>query len=108
MNAKQLRPIIGWGVMTFLALVMVLAASRYFLWNPDLFFPQQRAVYLAHDFAIMTHIIGGVLAMALGPFQFLNKLRLKRPVPQADSIWRSTLSPGWRPHSALPRWPQRG
>ncbi|NDJ36843.1 MAG: DUF2306 domain-containing protein, partial [Chloroflexi bacterium] len=52
---------------------------RYFLWNPDLFFPQQRAVYLAHDFAIMTHIIGGVLAMALGPFQFLNKLRLKRP-----------------------------
>ncbi len=70
---------IGWGTMTFLALAIVLMASRYFSLNPDVFFPEQRDVYLAHQAGIITHIIGGVLALGLGPFQFLNRLRTRRP-----------------------------
>ncbi len=70
---------IGWGTMTFLALGIVLVASRYFTFNPDLFFPQQRAVYLAHQTGILAHIAGGSLALALGPFQFLQRLRARRP-----------------------------
>jgi uncharacterized membrane protein len=70
---------IGWGIMTFLALGITLLASRYFSFNPDVFFPEQRGVYLAHQAGIMTHIVGGVLALALGPFQFLNRLRARRP-----------------------------
>jgi hypothetical protein len=70
---------IGWGIMTFLALGMALVASRYFTLNPDLFFPQQRDVYVAHQVGITAHIVGGVLALALGPFQFLRRFRTRKP-----------------------------
>ena len=69
----------GWGTMTFLALGIVLVASRYFTLNPVVYFPQQRDVYLAHQTGILAHIIGGVLALAVGPFQFLHRLRARRP-----------------------------
>lgn len=70
---------IGWGAMTFLALGIVFVASRYLTLNPDVFFPQQRDVYLAHQTGILLHVIGGMLALALGPFQFLPRLRTRRP-----------------------------
>jgi hypothetical protein len=70
---------IGWGIMTFLALGMALIASRYFTLNPDVFFPQQREVYLGHQAGIILHIVGGVLALALGPFQFLKPLQTRWP-----------------------------
>ena len=74
-----MKKYIGWGTMTFLALGIVLIASRYFTLNPDVFFPQQRNVYLAHQTGLLTHIAGGVLALTLGPFQFLPRLRARRP-----------------------------
>ena len=80
MKIKHLPKRISWGIMTFLSLGIVLVASRYFSLNPDVFFRQQRDVYLAHQAGIITHIIGGVLALGLGPFQFLNRLRVRRPV----------------------------
>jgi hypothetical protein len=66
---------VSWGIMTVLALGMALVASRYFSLNPDVFFPQQRDIYVAHQVGIMAHIVGGVLALGLGPFQFLKRLR---------------------------------
>lgn len=74
-----MKKYIGWGTMTFLALGIALIASRYFTLNPDVFFPQQRNVYLAHQTGLLTHIVGGVLALTLGPFQFLPRLRTRRP-----------------------------
>ena len=79
MKAKNINKRIGWGIMTFLSLSIVMVVSRYFSLNPDVYFPQQRSVYLAHQTGIITHIIGGVLALALGPFQFLNRLRTRWP-----------------------------
>ena len=70
---------IGWGIMTFLSLGIVLVASRYFTMNPVVFFPDQLEVYLAHKTGIMLHIFGGVVALALGPFQFLTGLRTRFP-----------------------------
>ncbi|MCA9937543.1 MAG: DUF2306 domain-containing protein [Anaerolineales bacterium] len=75
----QMSKRIGWGIMTLLALGIVLVASRYFSGNPDVFFPEQRDVYLAHRAGILMHILGGVLALGLGPFQFLTTLRTRRP-----------------------------
>lgn len=69
---------IGWGLMLFLALGITLASSRYLTLNPVVYFPQQRAVYLANTAAITGHVIGGLLALALGPFQFLPRLRRQR------------------------------
>lgn len=74
-----MRTKIGWGLMTLLSLGIVLVASRYLTLNPDVFFPQQRAVYLAQTTGIVSHIVGGMLALGLGPFQFLRGLRTKQP-----------------------------
>lgn len=74
-----MKKYIGWGIMTFLALTIALMVSRYFTLNPDVYFPEQRDVYLAHQTGILTHIVGGVMALSLGPFQFLASLRERRP-----------------------------
>lgn len=69
---------VGWGLMFLLALMIALISSRYFTRNPDLYFPEQRAIYLAHTGAILGHIGGGILALVLGPLQFIPQLRRKR------------------------------
>lgn len=70
----------GWGLMTILSLLIVLVTGRYLRLNPDDFFPEQKAVYMAHQLGIWSHVLGGVLALGLGPFQFLVGLRTKYPV----------------------------
>jgi hypothetical protein len=79
MKANKISNRIGWGLMTFLSIGIVLYATKYFSFNPDVFFPQQRQVYIAHQIGIIAHITGGVLALGLGPFQFLTKLRTRWP-----------------------------
>lgn len=69
----------GWGLMTFLAFGVAFVASRYFTLDPQVFFPQQVDVYQAHLAAIILHVAGGVVALAVGPFQFLTRLRARRP-----------------------------
>jgi uncharacterized membrane protein len=78
--ANVLLKRVGWGLMFVLALLMFLLASRYLTLNPDVYFPQQRAVYLAHTVGIITHILGGMLAIIIGPTQFLPKIITKRYV----------------------------
>lgn len=68
----------GWSVMTFLAALVFLVAGRYLTLDPEVFFPQQQAVYLAHITALLMHIVGAMLAILLGPFQFLPKSRSRR------------------------------
>jgi uncharacterized membrane protein len=79
MSMKKIGQGIAWGIMTFLSLAIVLVVSRYFSFNPEVYFPQQREVYLAHQTGIMAHIVGGVLALTLGPFQFLPVIRNRWP-----------------------------
>ncbi len=69
---------IGWGLMLFLALGITLVSSRYLTLNPAVYFPEQRVIYIANTVAIVGHVAGGVLALALGPFQFLPRLRRQR------------------------------
>ena len=69
----------GWSTMALLSLLMVLLASRYLTFDPDVYFPQQRAVYLAHTAGITVHIVGGMVALLLGPLQFVRGLRDRLP-----------------------------
>jgi Predicted membrane protein (DUF2306) len=65
----------GWMVMLVLAVLMFVLASRYLTLNPEVYFPEQRAVYMAHTMGIILHIVGAMLATIIGPFQFLPKSR---------------------------------
>ena len=67
---------VGWGMMLLFSLAIVLtAAGPYLLFNPEHYFPQQRDVYLAHPFGIYLHLLGAMVALLIGPFQFHRSLR---------------------------------
>lgn len=65
--------------MALLSLSIVVVASRYLTLNPEVFFPQQRLVYVAHAGAIVAHVLGGMVALALGPLQFVGGIRTRWP-----------------------------
>ena len=73
-SRRQLRRT-GWWVMTLLCLATLALVSRYLGLNPANFFEQQRAVYLRRETMLSLHICGAALALAVGPFQFLPRLR---------------------------------
>ena len=68
----------GWGVMTFLAVMVSLVVSRYLTLNPEVYFPEQKLVYMAHITMLILHIVGAMLAILIGPFQFLDGMRTGR------------------------------
>ena len=70
---------IAWGLMTLSALGIALVSSRYLTLNPEVYFPQQRLVYETHTAGLILHIVGALLALVLGPFQFLSGVRVRRP-----------------------------
>lgn len=74
-----MRNKVGWGLMTLLALATVLLVSRYLTLDPAVFFTEQRAVYSAHLTVLLLHVVGSMLALALGPFLFLPSLRVRWP-----------------------------
>ncbi|MCB8945921.1 MAG: DUF2306 domain-containing protein [Ardenticatenaceae bacterium] len=68
-----------WGLMAFFAVgITIFVIGQYAPGNPDRYFPDQRTIYIAHRTALMTHILGGSLALLIGPFQFLPAMRRKR------------------------------
>jgi len=69
---------IGWSLMLLLAMLLFFVASRYLTMNPDVYFPEQREVYIAHSAFLLMHVIGSMLAILIGPFQFLPKIRTGR------------------------------
>ncbi|WP_327073416.1 DUF2306 domain-containing protein [Kitasatospora purpeofusca] len=69
----------GWWTVTALAFLTALFTARYLTLDPEVFLDQQRAVYLAHRGSLVLHVGGGVLAILLGPWQFLPRLRGRRP-----------------------------
>jgi uncharacterized membrane protein len=76
---KKLISFGGWAI--------VIAASFYFLYNNALhYFAYNSADYSPAGFWphfapwLLIHIIGGMVALVLGPFQFISSLRKKHPL----------------------------
>lgn len=69
---------LGWGLMLFFAVGISLVSARYFSGDASVYFEQQKFVYIAHTFGIVSHIAGSIIALLLGPFQFLPRLRRKK------------------------------
>ena len=68
----------GWSIMLFLAVLVALYASAYLTLNPEVFFPEQKMVYMAHLTMLIIHIVASMLAILIGPFQFLPGIRKGR------------------------------
>ena len=71
-------PRLGWVIMTFLAVMLFLVASRYLSLNPEVYFPEQKLVYMTHTVMLIMHVAGAMLAILIGPFQFLEGIRKGR------------------------------
>ena len=67
----------GWWIMTVLALGVAVYGSMV-LWNPDAV-PFVSAREGTLRFTLIAHGVAGSLALALGPFQFLGRLRHAYP-----------------------------
>ena len=65
--------------MTLLALVVTAIEAPYLSGNPDTFFDQQRLTFIAHLTPLMLHVGGAVVALSLGPWQFVRGLRSRWP-----------------------------
>jgi uncharacterized membrane protein len=65
----------GWVIMTLACVAIVVYASRYLTFDPEVYFPEQREPYLQHQFALGVHVLSGILALLIGPFQFVGRLR---------------------------------
>jgi uncharacterized membrane protein len=66
----------GWVIMTLACVyIAIFFASRYLTFDPDAYFSQQREAYLEHEFALGVHVLSGMLALLIGPFQFVGRLR---------------------------------
>ena len=67
----------GWGLMLLLSLAIVAYAGALLVTRA---FPSELAPSLrVHGVAISLHIVGAILALALGPFQFLARWRGRHP-----------------------------
>ncbi len=65
--------------MTGLSLLVVVVASRYLAFDSSTYFEQQRALYVQREAILGLHIGGGMLALLLGPWQFVQGLRSRWP-----------------------------
>jgi uncharacterized membrane protein len=65
----------GWVIMTLACVYIAVAVSRYLTFDPEVYFSQQREPYLEHEFALGVHVLSGILALLIGPFQFVRRLR---------------------------------
>jgi uncharacterized membrane protein len=72
----HLRRRAGWSLMFLLSLAIVAYAGAILVTRafPDELWPSLHV----HSFAISVHIVGAILALALGPFQFLPRLRSRK------------------------------
>jgi len=75
---KTIVKSIGWIIMTLLAILLFIMVAPYLTGNPAFFFEEQRVVYIAHTTGIVVHVGGAMLAILIGPFQFLPKSITRR------------------------------
>jgi uncharacterized membrane protein len=75
MQTMTTRAKFGWGLMTLGVGLLVLFSLRYFLAGSEAYFPRQEATYKAHELGLLLHIGGMMVAILMGPLQFVRSFR---------------------------------
>jgi uncharacterized membrane protein len=75
--SQEWLPTIGWGITALLSIAIAGISARYFMPHPPQVAEMLRARVAAHDPWIYLHIGGGVIALAIGSFQFSRMLRVQ-------------------------------
>ena len=65
----------GWTILLLLCLSVVVVVSRYLSFDPDVYFPEQREPYLRVEVFLGVHVLSGSVALLVGPFQFVGRIR---------------------------------
>ena len=69
----------GWILMTLLAAFVTLVSLRYFVQRPEVAAAEPlRGTFAAHLPVFLLHVLGGTVALILGPWQFWTRLRDRR------------------------------
>jgi uncharacterized membrane protein len=69
---------LGWGTITVFAIILFYTTAFYFSFRSDIHFLKEKQDVVFNVFwrtAFYIHITGGMLAIVLGPFQFLRQFR---------------------------------
>ncbi len=66
-------------LLGLLSLAVAAIALTYLRLDPSTYFEPQRATYLAHQGALLTHVCGAVLAILTMPVQLSGRIRRRRP-----------------------------
>jgi uncharacterized membrane protein len=82
---KRLMMKTGWCVLFFLAVFNCVLAMRYLL--PRVPFPAQLPNFKLHRIALTGHAAFAGIALLVGPFQFLDTLRRRRPMLHRRLGW---------------------
>ena len=70
---------LGWVVLLLLCVNIVVVVSRYLTFDPEVYVAEQREVYLRVEFFLGVHVLSGIFALLVGPFQFVGWIRRKAP-----------------------------
>ena len=73
--AVRVLAALAWVVLFLLALSTVAIVSRYLAFDSEEYFSEQRETYLRHEFALGVHVLSGILALVVGPWQFIAAIR---------------------------------
>ena len=65
----------GWVIMALACVWIAGVVSENLAFDPDVYFSEQREVYLRLEFALGVHVLCGMLAVLIGPLQFVRRLR---------------------------------
>jgi uncharacterized membrane protein len=77
---KNIGKTLGWGLVFILAAVVALLSARFLFQDFKVASPDFGPKFERHSIAFFTHIIGGMIALLVGPVQFLKSLRIRYPI----------------------------
>jgi uncharacterized membrane protein len=63
--------------MMLTATMIAVIASRYLMLDPATYFEDQKAVYMRRETILVLHVAASLVALLVGPWQFVTRLREK-------------------------------